>query len=55
MMYNRRFFQTKLGQAAAASMFAMLAFVAMSTQMHLNPAFGSAHAATINGEAVELA
>jgi hypothetical protein len=54
-MYNRRFFQTKLGQAAAASMLAMVAFVAMSTQMQMNPAFGSAQAATITCAAVELA
>ena len=54
-MYNRRFFQTKLGQAATASMLAMVAFVAMSTQMHMAPGFGSAYAATINCEAMELA
>ncbi len=41
-MYNRRFFQTKLGQAALASIAAMAAFVALSTQMHASPAFASA-------------
>ncbi len=50
-MYNRRFFQTKLGQAAAASILAMMAFVALSTQMQANTAF----AATISCESVELA
>jgi hypothetical protein len=54
-MYDRRFFQTKLGQAAAASMLAMVAFVAMSTQMQMAPVFGSAHAGTISCETVELA
>lgn len=54
-MYNRRFFQTKLGHAAAASMIAMVAFVAMSTQMQMAPTFGSAQAATVGFEAVELA
>ncbi len=50
-MYNRRFFQSKLGQAATASILAMVAFVALSTQMQATPAF----AATMNCEAVELA
>jgi len=50
-MYNRRFFQTKLGQAAAASIFAMAALVALTTQMQTNPAF----AATMNYDTVELA
>ncbi|WP_202391194.1 hypothetical protein [Allopontixanthobacter sediminis] len=53
-MYNRSFFQTKLGQAATASILAMVAFVAMSGQMQMAPSFGSAHAATINCD-VELA
>ena len=50
-MYDRRFFQTKLGQAALASIAAMVAFVALSTQMQATPAF----AATIPCETVELA
>lgn len=50
-MYDRRFFQTKLGQAAIASIAAMAAFVALSTQMQANPAL----AATIQCETVELA
>lgn len=50
-MYDRRFFQTKLGKAALASIAAMTAFVALSSQMHANPAF----AATSAYETVELA
>ena len=41
-MYNRRFFQTKLGQAAMASVAAMCAFVALTTQMQVDPAFAAA-------------
>lgn len=41
-MYNRRFFQSKLGQAAMASIAAMAAFVALSTQMQATPAFAAA-------------
>ncbi len=54
-MYNRSFFQTKLGQAATASILAMVAFVAMSGQMQIAPPFGSAHAATMDCNSVELA
>jgi hypothetical protein len=50
-MYNRRFFQTKLGQAALASIAAMTAFVALSTQMHAAPAL----AAASQHEIVEIA
>ncbi len=50
-MYSRRFFQTKVGQAAAASILAMVAFVALTTQMQATPAF----AATMHCETVELA
>ncbi|MDN3644708.1 hypothetical protein QWY75_00655 [Pontixanthobacter aestiaquae] len=50
-MYDRRFFQTKLGQAAMASIAAMCAFVALTTQMQVDPAF----AASPTIEAVELA
>lgn len=32
-MYDRRFFRTRIGQAAAASMAAMIAFVLLSTQI----------------------
>lgn len=39
-MYNREFFSSKLGQAALASIGAMVAFVALSTQMGA----GHAHA-----------
>ena len=54
IMYDRNFFQTKLGQAAATSILAMVAFVAMSGQMQMAPSFWSAHAAAINCD-VELA
>jgi hypothetical protein len=50
-MYDRRFFQTKLGQAALASVAAMAAFVALSSQMHAAPAF----AAEASVNQVELA
>lgn len=50
-MYDRRFFQTKLGQAALASVAAMAAFVALTSQMHAAPAY----AASTGVEAVELA
>ena len=50
-MYNRRFFQTKLGQAAMASIAAMCVFVALTTQMQVDPAF----AAALPIETVELA
>ena len=50
-MYDRRFFQTKLGQAAIASIAAMCMFVALSSQINANPAL----AANAQCEAVELA
>ncbi len=42
-MYNRRFFATSLGRAAAASIAAMVAFniFAMSQQLNSAPAQGS--------------
>ncbi|MEP3050930.1 MAG: hypothetical protein ABJP48_07480 [Erythrobacter sp.] len=40
-MYNRSFFQSKLGQAAIASVAAMMAFVALSTQMQIAPTFAA--------------
>ncbi|GAA4035500.1 hypothetical protein [Parerythrobacter jejuensis] len=52
-MYDRRFFQTKLGQAALASVVAMTAFVALSTQMHVTPAYAATPTTTI--EMVEIA
>ena len=52
-MYDRRFFQSKLGQASLASIAAMVAFVALSTQMHTAPAL--AVAAASQGVLVELA
>jgi len=36
-MFDRSFFQTKLGLAAIASTSAMVLFVALSTQMHVSP------------------
>ena len=52
-MYNRRFFDSKLGQAAIASIAAMVAFVAISSQMNAS----QNHAAAIAYEAaiVEIA
>lgn len=38
-MYDRRFFQTKLGHASLASISAMVLFVALATQMQSAPAF----------------
>ena len=53
IMYDRRFFQTKLGQASLASIAAMVAFVALSTQMHVTPAYSAIAAAP--GVLVEMA
>jgi hypothetical protein len=50
-MYDSRFFQSKLGQAALASVAAMAAFVALSSQLQVSPAV----AATITCETVALA
>ncbi|WP_202388689.1 hypothetical protein [Pontixanthobacter aquaemixtae] len=36
-MYDRSFFQTKLGQAAMASIAAMCLFVVLSSQMQMSP------------------
>ena len=36
-MYDRRFFATRLGQAAMASLAAMTLFVVMSTQISVKP------------------
>ncbi|MEL6876770.1 MAG: hypothetical protein AAGL68_01560 [Pseudomonadota bacterium] len=36
-MYNRSFFQSKLGQASLASIAAMTALIALSTQMQAEP------------------
>lgn len=40
-MYNRAFFRTRLGHAALASIAAMTAFVALSTQMQVSPAYAA--------------
>jgi hypothetical protein len=50
-MSDSRFFQSKLGQAAIASVAAMVLFVALSSQLQISPAL----AATLPCEAVELA
>ena len=50
-MYNRQFFRTKLGQSALISIAAMTAFVALSTQLQVQPAY----ATTLPVEQVELA
>ncbi|WP_202391566.1 hypothetical protein [Pontixanthobacter luteolus] len=50
-MFDRSFLQTKLGQAAIASVAAMCAFVALSSQMQVSPAYASA----MQCETVELA
>ncbi len=52
-MYDRGFFQTRLGQAATASMAAMAVFVATSSQMAANPAVAASTAAVC--DSVELA
>ncbi len=41
-MYNRSFFQSKLGQAALASIAAMTALIALSTQMQADPLMAAA-------------
>lgn len=50
-MFDRSFFASKLGQASLASVAAMCAFVALSTQMHVAPAY----AVALHGETVEIA
>lgn len=50
-MYDRDFFQTKLGKASLASVFAMVLFVALSTQMQIEPAL----AVNATGAIVEIA
>lgn len=41
-MFDRRFLQTRLGQAAAASVAAMALFVALSSQIQATPAYAAA-------------
>jgi hypothetical protein len=50
-MYDSNFFQTKLGQASIASVAAMVMFVAVSTQMQIEPAMY----AVSDTETVEIA
>ncbi len=50
-MYDRRFFQSQLGQAAVASIAAMVVFVALTGQIQASPML----AAAVQCETVELA
>jgi len=50
-MYDRRFFQSQLGQAALASIAAMVVFVALSGQIQSSPRL----AAAVQCETVQLA
>ncbi|WBY16315.1 hypothetical protein PF049_12075 [Erythrobacteraceae bacterium WH01K] len=50
-MYSREFFRTRLGQAAMVSIVTMTAFVALGTQLEVQPAY----ATTVTAEQVELA
>ncbi|MEM7690756.1 MAG: hypothetical protein AAF291_17210 [Pseudomonadota bacterium] len=52
-MYDRQFWNSKLGQAAAASVLAMAAMVALTTQFQAEP--GSFSGASDMIAAVELA
>ena len=52
-MYDRRFFQTKLGQAAMVSMTAMAVLIATSSQIAANPAVAATQIAQC--DMVELA
>ena len=58
-MYDRSFFQSKVGKAALACIAAMCAFVAVSTQLQFDPVRASVPMALDNGIAafqiVELA
>lgn len=55
-MYDRQFFQTKLGHASMASISAMVLFVALATQMQSAPAFALAdYEAADRPVAVEMA
>ena len=58
-MYDRSFFQSKVGHAALACIAAMCAFVALSTQMQISPAHAAVATAGDAGVAsiqmVELA
>ncbi|WP_188645047.1 hypothetical protein [Tsuneonella deserti] len=40
-MFDRRFLQTRLGQAATASIAAMALFVALSSQIQATPAYAA--------------
>ena len=42
-MYDRRFFQSQLGQAALASIAAMVIFVALSGQIQASPTLVAAN------------
>ena len=48
-MYDRRFFRTRLGQAALASIMAMTAFVVLSSQ--ITPAAAAPAMASVTAQA----
>ena len=50
-MFNQQFFASKLGKAAMASVAAMVCMIALTTQMHADPAFAGTH----DYQSVELA
>ncbi len=52
-MFDRRFFQSKLGKASLVSVAAMTLFVALSTQMQITPAVAATPMAS--GVLVEMA
>ncbi|MFV0645977.1 MAG: hypothetical protein ACK5NN_16025 [Sphingomonadaceae bacterium] len=54
-MYDRQFFESKLGQAAIASILAMIVFIALSNHIEPNPAPDVIFAVTMPGEYVDLA
>ena len=51
-MYNRSFFETKLGQASIASVLAMTAMIALTSQMNLTS--DAASLAGPNGSTITL-
>ena len=54
-MFDRNFFRSQLGQAAIASVAAMVVMIAFTTQMHAEPAFAAPHAFDPGIHNVELA
>ena len=54
-MFDRNFFRTPLGQAAMASVTAMVLMIAFTTQMHIEPAFAAPNGIGNGINHVELA